>query len=478
VEITERIVRVEAYWVRMGAQLNFIRKIEQLLDEQLRISQYSTIQILNSKFDIALQKLESVVRKKAGNAGSADEEMRIKRWKYARVKESIDKIIQELRDWQDIFDPSWFLIMKAAIPQIDIELQRYTNRRKVEPLSAAQSLRTALVEQSTPSTPIFLPENRLNSIHLSDIPFCSTKVGERTESSTALILDTVKCPVSANIAMFKNDVRDLARKLSHSDPLAFGLLNCKGVVTHIPTGHMQPNSFTLVLRIPKEFSEPKNLRNYLLKSNFNHSLSDRFQLAVQLARSVSYIHAFGFVHKNIRPETILIFRTKDSSIGSVSLVGFENFRTVEGRTLRSGDDEWEKNLYRPPARRGSNPIDDYIMQHDIYSLGVCLLELGLWESFIVYDEGQTITSPSNSLDILTENNGIQNGQFTKDYLVSLARERLPKSMGDRYSSIVETCLTCLDPDNVDFGDEHEFMDADGILVGVRYIEKVWRPQTP
>jgi hypothetical protein len=26
------------------------------------------------------------------------------------------------------------------------------------------------------------------------------------------------------------------------------------------------------------------------------------------------------------------------------------------------------------------------MQHDIYSLGVCLLEVGLWKSFIEYPE--------------------------------------------------------------------------------------------
>ena len=45
-------------------------------------------------------------------------------------------------------------------------------------------------------------------------------------------------------------------------------------------------------------------------------------------------------------------------------------------------------------------------------------------------------------------------------------------MGSKYAEIVETCLTCLEPDNVDFGDQREFEDEDGIRVGVRYIEKV------
>jgi hypothetical protein len=45
-------------------------------------------------------------------------------------------------------------------------------------------------------------------------------------------------------------------------------------------------------------------------------------------------------------------------------------------------------------------------------------------------------------------------------------------MGTRYAKIVETCFTCLDEVNVDFGDVREFQDADDILEGVRYIEKV------
>jgi hypothetical protein len=44
-------------------------------------------------------------------------------------------------------------------------------------------------------------------------------------------------------------------------------------------------------------------------------------------------------------------------------------------------------------------------------------------------------------------------------------------MGTSYGRVVETCLTCLDKDNVDFGDEKEFQDDDGVAVGVRYIEK-------
>jgi len=188
---------------------------------------------------------------------------------------------------------------------------------------------------------------------------------------------------------------------------------------------------------------------------------------------VSYIHTYGFVHKNIRPETILIFQNQRSVLGASFLLGFEKFRLADGKTMRFGDCVWERDLYRHPRRQGLKPEEDYTMQHDIYSLGVCLLEIGLWESFVKFCEGSN-PSPSPVLAILSdpEKDEVKKASLVKDVLVDLAKERLPSRMGDIYTEIVVTCLTCLDDCNADFGDDSEFQDADGVLIGVRYIEKV------
>jgi hypothetical protein len=165
---------------------------------------------------------------------------------------------------------------------------------------------------------------------------------------------------------------------------------------------------------------------------------------------------------------------------SVYLVGFENFRREEGRTHRTGDDAIERNLYRHPSRQGSSPREDYIMQHDIYSLGVCLLEVGLWQSFIEYREPDGAPTLADHLGI-PEKTGRQAAnqlkEFGKELLLSLVRKELRQCMGTKYAEIAATCLTCLDPENADFGDETEFEDGDGICIGVRYIEKV-RWQSP
>jgi hypothetical protein len=120
---------------------------------------------------------------------------------------------------------------------------------------------------------------------------------------------------------------------------------------------------------------------------------------------------------------------------------------------------------------------DYEMRHDIYSLGVCLLEIGLWETFVDYRAGAgTLPLPGPGLGVsdgdVSGPELLKDPQRVHDGLVWLARGPLRRKMGTLYGRVVETCLTCLEKDNVDFGDEKQFQDEDGVAVGVRYIEKV------
>lgn len=142
---------------------------------------------------------------------------------------------------------------------------------------------------------------------------------------------------------------------------------------------------------------------------------------------------------------------------------------ADNKTLRLGSSVWAENIYQHPDRQGKNPDADYVMQHDIYSLGVCLLEIGLWESLMTSDGDVNIS--------LAHTNHEPSSTFYHDslkaYYTALAKERLPIRMGDKYTEVVVNCLTCMDETNADFGDASEFEDGDGILIGVKYIEKVW-----
>jgi hypothetical protein len=361
--------------------------------------------------------------------------------------------------------------MRVASQLIDTELNRdYVQHASLAP---AHHLRDVLRDEPQMKVSVFLSEDGLGSAQTFNIPFSSAKTVQRPGSGKWLILDSVNREPQGNLSLLLRDIRNLATKLSRADPITFGLLNCYGVIKVLDPLSRRPISFKFVFRTPEGMCQPRSLRSSLVSGEADHSLSDRFRIARQLAKSVSYIHTYGFVHKNIRPETIITFKDSESSLGSSFLVGFEKFRTADGRTLRSGDSVWERDLYRHPHRQGLTLEEDYIMQHDIYSLGVCLLEVGLWDSFVIYsDEGKN-PLPSPTLGLTLESLEFKKRFLVKDHLVSLARRVLPRLMGSRYAKIVETCLTCLDENNTDFGDEAEFQDADGILIAVRYIEKVW-----
>ncbi|SMQ44880.1 unnamed protein product [Zymoseptoria tritici ST99CH_3D7] len=60
----------------------------------------------------------------------------------------------------------------------------------------------------------------------------------------------------------------------------------------------------------------------------------------------------------------------------------------------------------------------------------------------------------------------------KWHLVGLAKDKLRSVLGDMYKEVVVSCLTCLDGDSDDYGELVDEEDADGVGVGVRFIQKV------
>lgn len=459
-------------WTKTWDQIAFLQKIWKTLDITHQEQQSQILDMLATKLNAAITQVKRVQRKNQGK----DDEAQINRWKYAMIKESIDKAIQDLETWQKRFDPSWFLILKMADPVIDRELAEGSdNRTSSKSMSTARSVRQSLKADAGIQTTVFLSKDGLTAAQRESIPYCTAELVQRSaKSNKLLIVDRVPCLPEVNARILREDVRDLARKLSATDPITFGLLKCHGVVKVLDEKHERPSSFDFVFLVPPGLKSPRSLRHILLSPDAGTSLSDRFRVAQQLAQSVSYVHTCGFVHKSIRPETVLIFETDTSVLNASFLLGFEKFRTARsGHTLRAGDCAWEKDLYRHPRRQGLKPEDEYTMQHDIYSLGVCLLEIGLWESLILI-EGEALPSKLLPDYVNREDDNFRKASLVKNSLVELAKQKLPSRMGDKYTVVVVNCLTCLDDDNMDFGDESEFEDEDGILIGLRYIEKVSR----
>ena len=128
------------------------------------------------------------------------------------------------------------------------------------------------------------------------------------------------------------------------------------------------------------------------------------------------------------------------------LIGFEVMRIEQGRSDKAQTRSAQEaaNLYQHPERLQSdrNETEIFKMQHDVYSLGVCLLEIGLWRSFVSYNEYGPEVEHKQGLRL-------QEGQVPapdaiKNHFVRLAKSELVKEMGIEYSEVVHRCLTCLD----------------------------------
>jgi hypothetical protein len=472
-EINERNVHMKSIWPRVEMQLEFMKGIESTLTVEYRDTQKATLDILSVK----LKRVQTKLNALQGIPETARRHTRLldwKRWKYIRTKTVLDECIGELKAWQMIFDPTWFLIMRIAGQNsqvIDEKLAHHAPGAPGAVIKNAASVRNAIGPDQTATKRLLLPADALDITHAEKVLYSTAKFLPRPKSNKWVIIDPIPYG-DTDRDMLVSNVRGLATRLASVDPSVFNILSCRGFIK-LPGDANGPEALNLVFDTPDSDRSPRSLRRHLTERT-SHNLADRFAFARQAANAIGFVHTLGFVHKNVRPENLIEFGSTDTTLGSLYLIGFEQVRTADGRTYRQGDSTWSKNLYRHPNRQGAAPSEDYCMQHDIYGLGVCLLEIGLWDSFLTYDaDGESQTAVA-ALRVDAEDFREQPPSAVKDHLVHLATTRLPLSMGTVFKDVVVNCLTCLDDDNVDFGDRAEFEDEDGVLMGVRYIEKVSR----
>ncbi|KAH6697422.1 hypothetical protein F5X68DRAFT_272349 [Plectosphaerella plurivora] len=506
-ELADRIAIIEHAWQRTRMQLEFIERLT--LDEEYRRTLDELARILATRLSAAITAINRAVEKESKKRpGFLEFGEGVRKSKYMFVKSAIDDAIKDVEEWQRRFDPSWFLVMRVAGPAIDEELKSAKGKEERDllatrtgmtgpkvltrsPFQAAEGLRQVLRNPARAS--IFLPNIALEkqAIPHSSVQRAVFRGGSSDKDQRSFFIESIICRPGADLNALTADTRKLASRLTAADPLAFGLLNCKGVIKvpgDVTTG--QSPSFTMVYRPPDGFKPEdscSSLRDFLLintRKPSGASLSRRIAVAHSLARSVSSIHTFEFVHKNIRPESVLLLGD-DVDAGATFLLGFDSFREADGATYLLGDDvSWDRNLYRHPTRHGNFITERYRMHHDVYSLGVCLLELGLGESFVAFDADGLPTPASrlaedfgNWLKTTGRESGEVTGRFeesagllkhSKDYLEHLAATQLPQCAGTRYTQAVMACLSCLDDDKSQVEED----DTYGIEVGMGFIQNI------
>jgi serine/threonine protein kinase len=458
VEISKRANIIESIWYRISKQVEFLRDTcEELEPEFIRI-QDGLLMSLVTELSVAAGKLESLSK-----VNKRD------KVKYVVVKPSLDVAISSLEAWQRRFDPAWYMTLK----ELKSTSNRIVDDHGSNAMETAKKVQIALSSgDPTGLTQLFLP--LLKKAESTNIHDSTAMVLRDTARVNGIyIVDPLQCQGVTHAEELEGDVRALVRKLRAVDPVRFSMLQCSGAQRKkSEAGTLR---YELVFNFPENSSgeQPTSLATLIASAKYRqHSLSERLKIAQQLTRAVCYVHALDFVHKNIRPRSVLAFPQTRSTLGSVYLVGFEMFRREGGNTRLIGDSDWEKNVYRHPERQGDHPETAHRMQHDIYSLGVCLLEIGLWKPIIplVADAKSTRPDGENAMEV-QESIPLPQQQvktkFVKTKFESLADTLLPSVMGDQYRDVVVNCLTCLDDENVEFADT-------SVSTGVKYIQMVCR----
>jgi serine/threonine protein kinase len=153
------------------------------------------------------------------------------------------------------------------------------------------------------------------------------------------------------------------------------------------------------------------------------SLEDRFHLARTLAFTLLTLHKGTIVHKSISSHNIIFVSANESDLEEPYLIGFNYARPVEPKAFTTGPPPSKAALsychpeYNPDNAQRARP---FRMVYDYYSLGLVLLEIGLWVTM-------------NSLS----------SKSTRELKKTLLKSRVPMLkhvMGTAYRDAVEACL--------------------------------------
>jgi hypothetical protein len=198
--------------------------------------------------------------------------------------------------------------------------------------------------------------------------------------------------------------------------------------------------FGLMFELPTSSNfcnDPLSLSSYIQdvkvegKSIPLPTLSERIRLARGLAYSVLELHLAGTLHKNLHSGNVVFFPDRFTNAISVSMmfiVGFEVSRPDQENQLSVALDGKEFDIYKHPhLLHPSNEVQGRPgseRKYDVYSLGLILLEIGLWKSL------KSLYKPKLS--------ALENAR----QLAGIARFNLPHQMGRKYCEMVLDCIDC------------------------------------
>ncbi|CAD6584444.1 MAG: hypothetical protein ASARMPREDX12_001659 [Alectoria sarmentosa] len=205
-----------------------------------------------------------------------------------------------------------------------------------------------------------------------------------------------------------------------------------------------------------------SLTELLCLASQRPSLNSRLGIAVALAETVLQLHTTGWLHKGIRADNILVFKSgteqwnSEDDLSSAYLGGYEYARADNPlETTEAPSSQLHSELYRHPRSLGQGRAS-FNKRFDLYSLGCVLLEVAFWLPLPTIllqrlrtqsDEKDTRTSTLSSLAILAPRDDAEYYSMVKERQRFLEergsgsiRAELEFRMGHVYNKLVMDCL--------------------------------------
>ena len=188
--------------------------------------------------------------------------------------------------------------------------------------------------------------------------------------------------------MIEDRIKKLAILLGSTDkPSEFNAPNCLGYFED-PT----EKRYGFLYEVPLNHSPtPVSLLDLILSTTSNKrvpSLTKRVDLAHAIARSLLYLHSVDWLHKGLRSDNVIFFlphHRKDSETqpqpdyAGPLIAGFEYARPdLPNEETEQPPEHSENDIYRHPSIIRRTAIRSH-KSHDIYSLGIVLVEIAYWK---------------------------------------------------------------------------------------------------
>ncbi|KAL8880562.1 MAG: hypothetical protein Q9198_002057 [Flavoplaca austrocitrina] len=354
-----------------------------------------------------------------------------KTWWAVWEKKIVEKLVRDFEKWikrlrqlmKLVWGPLPFLTSLS-------QLQKLEKDHDAEEVGLLEDVPLRKLIVAPPNTQTL----NVTSLQLTPLAFspivAGSNYGTILESTKVIVehktYDVNKFNVIHEVAA--NRINRLIALLHEVNDARFKVLRCINYFDETPLRRIG-----MIFKLPPGLDGPPTtllsaLSSRASFSSFRPSLDARMRLARALAETVLLLHSINWLHKSIRSETVLLL--SGATTTSPPPRGPPNLEHPVSADSTNPDFDLQRNIYRHPER-WDYPKESFSKIHDIYSLGVVLLEIGLWEPIIKFDGKKGEES-------LKEH--YPNAHATKDRLVRHATKRLGFYAGEKYQELVLKCL--------------------------------------